>query len=91
MRRRIPHEIKDGVEIKYCKVCDQWYPLSEFNSKQASWDGKETKCKSCAQQKSAKFRQENPTYDKSYQQKNLEDLRNYKREYYKKKKLSTIS
>lgn len=87
MRRRIPHEIKDGVELKYCKSCDTWYPLSDFNAKQASWDGRETKCKACAQKKSAAFREENPNYDKDYQAKNLEELRAYKREYYQKKKL----
>ena len=68
MRRRIPHKTDDkGVELKYCKQCDQWFPLEHFNKKQASYDGLETKCKGCAQKKSAKFRQENPAYDKEYQ------------------------
>lgn len=91
MRKRIPHEIRDGIEVKYCKVCDKWFPLSEFNKKMASWDGLETKCKSCAQKKSAAFRADHPSYDKEYQSKNLDDLRAYKREYYQKKKLENTN
>lgn len=88
MRTRIPHKIENDIEEKYCKVCDSWHPITNFNSKRASWDALETKCKHCAQKKSAKFREQNPAYDKEYQSKNLEDLKTYKREYYQKKKLA---
>jgi len=72
MRRRIPHKMDEkGEETKYCKVCDKWFSLSCFNKKMASWDGLETKCKECAQKKSSKFRQDNPSYDKEYQSKNM--------------------
>jgi hypothetical protein len=79
------------LEEKYCSQCENWYPLSEFNKKQASWDSYETKHKACAQKKSATFRQENPTYDKKYQEKNSEELKTYKKEYYKKKRLEFSS
>jgi len=87
MRRRIPHRTVDGEVQKYCKKCDNWFFLTEFNQKKVSYDGLETKCKKCAQKKSAAFRKDNPSYDKSYQEKNLERLRDYKKEYYNKKKL----
>lgn len=87
MRRRIPHRIEQGEEEKYCKSCESWYKLSAFNKKAASYDGLETKCKECAQTKSAKFRLSNPDYDKTYQSKHIERLRAYKREYYRSKKL----
>lgn len=96
MRKRIPHELRDGIEVKYCKSCDDvkdavcWYPLSEFNMKLASYDGLETKCKKCAQKKSAAFRQNNPEFDKNYQAKNSDKLKAYKREYYIKKKLEKV-
>jgi len=82
MRRRIPHRTISGIEQKYCKTCDQWHSLEKFNKKAASYDGLETKCKQCAQSKSAKFRKSHPNYDKQYQVQNNERLRAYKREYY---------
>jgi len=86
MRRRIPHRIVHGIEQKYCKTCDNWFKLEDFNKKVASFDGRETKCKNCAQKKSAKFRQKNPEYDKMYQSKHNERLQAYKRSYYQRKK-----
>lgn len=91
MRRSIPHTVIDGVDHKYCKPCDQFYPLGEFNKKAASKDGYETKCKKCAKAKSAKFRQDKPNFDKEYQQKNLEKLKEYKRAYYLRKKMEKLS
>jgi len=87
MRSRIPHRIIDGEEQKYCKKCDSWFFLTEFNTKNSSWDKCETKCKKCAQKKSSEFRQNHPNYDKGYQKKNIERLKDYKKEYYNKKKL----
>lgn len=66
MGKKILHKIKDGVEYKYCKICDQWHFLYNFNKKSASWDNLETKCKTCAQNKSTTFKQNNPTYNKDY-------------------------
>lgn len=86
MRKRVPHNTIDGIECKYCKSCDSWHNLDQFNKKAASYDGLETKCKKCAQLKSAKFRLDNPAYDKDYQQKNSEILKQYKKDYYIKKK-----
>jgi hypothetical protein len=91
MRKRIPHDyIKDEngnlIEVKYCKPCDKWKQLDEFNSKQSSYDGKETQCKECTRKKSAKFRDKNKDYDREYQQKNFPKLKEYKRQYYLKKK-----
>jgi len=89
VRKRILHRIEQGVEEKYCKICDSWHKLSIFNTKAASWDSLETKCKDCAQKKSSKFRLNNPDYDKRYQSKNIERLRAYKRDYYRNKKLES--
>jgi len=86
MRKRIPHKIIDGAEAKYCKPCDIWHGLSEFNKKKASYDGLETKCKACAKKKSERFRRENPSYDREYQVKNADRLKIYKRDYYQKKR-----
>jgi len=86
MRRRIPHRIEQGLEQKYCKKCDDWHTLNSFNKKAVSYDGLETKCKQCAQTKSAKFRQSHPDYDKQYQVKHSERLRAYKRLYYRRQK-----
>jgi len=86
MRQRIPHRIESHIEQKYCKKCDDWHVLNSFNKKSVSYDGLETKCKQCAQKKSAKFRQTHPDYDKQYQVKHNERLRAYKRDYYRKKR-----
>jgi len=87
LRRRIPHRKENGIDQKYCKSCDDWHKLDGFNRKSASFDGLETKCKACAQKKSSKFREKHPAYDKDYQMKNSDKLKEYKKEYYRKKKL----
>lgn len=89
MRRRIPRRIEQGIEQKYCKSCDKWHNLEEFNRKVASFDHLETKCKQCARKKSAQFRSDHPSYDKDYQDKHTTRLQAYKREYYRKKKLES--
>lgn len=89
MRKRLPHKFIDDVEHKFCAHCNdgegEWHPLVNFNKKKASYDGLETKCKGCTKKKSKKYRQENPDYDREYQEKNKEALRAYKREYYRRK------
>jgi len=83
MRRRIPHHIdEDGNHFKYCKDCDQFIPVDNFNTKNSSWDSLETICKDCKMKKSAKFRKENPNYDRKYQEKNKDKLKIYKKYYY---------
>jgi hypothetical protein len=90
MKKRIPHMIDDnGKEFKYCKICNQFISIGEFNFKNASWDGLETCCKGCKQKKSYQFRVKNPGYDKEYQEENKEKLKTYKKEYYIKKKQIT--
>lgn len=91
MRKRTPHRINEqtNVEEKFCPKCNVWNELQSFNKKTVSWDGLETKCINCARLKSAKFRQENPQFDKDYQNKNRDKLREYKRQYYHAKKAET--
>lgn len=86
MRKRIPHRFiridGENIEQKWCKKCETWKSLEEFNNKKASYDGKETQCKECTRMKSKDFRQKNPNYDKEYQKKHYEKLKKYKRNYY---------
>ena len=85
MKRRIPHHIdENGNHYKYCKDCDQFIVIGNFNTKNASWDKLETICKDCKIKKSAKFRKDNPSYDKKYQDTNKEKLKEYKKYYYQK-------
>jgi len=90
MRKRIAHRIENGIEQKYCKPCNTWCNLENFNKKRASSDNLETKCRDCAKKKSKKFRNENPSYDREYQVKNAERLKAYKRNYYQKKKVEAL-
>ena len=50
---RIEHQIINNIEHKYCGTCSppQWKPLDQFGTRQASWDGKVSYCKSCKKKK----------------------------------------
>lgn len=42
-----PHIMIKGIEYKHCSFCNTWYPISNFWSYGAHWDGLQCHCKSC--------------------------------------------
>lgn len=70
MGNKVEHKIENGIELKYCSLCDRWLPLSEFYNDCSRWDGLNNKCKSCVKQKNKKSRElhleERRAHDRQY-------------------------
>jgi len=47
MAKRKEHIFKDGVELKHCGGCNNELELTQFSNLKRSWDGLNSRCKSC--------------------------------------------
>ncbi len=47
-KRRIQHQIIDGIEKKLCGRCKEWKALDQFHSNKSMWDGLRNQCKACS-------------------------------------------
>ena len=47
-KTRVPHKMLNGIEHKYCRLCDEFLILSDFTKNNASWDKKGTYCRDCS-------------------------------------------
>ena len=54
-RRKVKHEIVNGVEMKRCRVCGKLLPLSEFYKDRHHSDGLQHICKACALKESKEY------------------------------------
>jgi len=54
---RIEHQFFYGNKYKTCSCCNEWLPLDQFGTRQASWDGKEPCCKPCRKEKEKQRRE----------------------------------
>jgi hypothetical protein len=48
VKSRVEHKMIDGVESKWCSVCNDWKPLGDFNSSSMAWDNLAGLCRGCA-------------------------------------------
>lgn len=70
-RKKKRLEIRNGVEGKVCKLCNNWKPSSEFNKEKHGVGGLQRKCREC---QSVSF--------KEYYEQNIDELRVKKLEYH---------
>jgi hypothetical protein len=47
-KQRVSHEVRNGLEHKWCSRCKEWKPLAAFNSCFNAWDKLNGQCRECA-------------------------------------------
>ena len=71
------------LELHDCRSCHALLPKEAFNpSRLRKYD---YICKKCQNELNAKWRIKNPEYKREYQQAHAEEIRNYNKEFYRKK------
>lgn len=57
------HKITNGIELKLCNTCEEWFPMTEefyYKNKSSKIDGFNPYCKECTKKKSSKWQKDNP-------------------------------
>lgn len=72
-RPAIQHQIKNGVEVKYCPKCDDWKSLNLFFKSKNRWDGLAGICSFCHSSGHMKWRKAHEDQWKAYMQHYLKD------------------
>lgn len=81
MKKKIEHQIINGVEHKWCNACKQWKPLENFSKDSSKWDGLQRRCKECDKQYYANKREEKLLYQKNYANNHKEEKSVYDKQY----------
>lgn len=85
MKKKIEHQIINGVEGKVCAKCGEWKSLDSFRKDSKNSDGLRSNCKKCDCRSTAKYysnhREERLQYNKKYMEDNREDRLEYMKQY----------
>lgn len=71
LRYNETHKIIDGVDYKFCKSCNEWFPSesSFYKNKTNKTDGLSTYCRECIKTRNSKWSKENRDLVKEYHNK----------------------
>jgi len=74
--KRREHKFIDGIEYKYCPLCETWKVLDDYQHNRTKLDGFQSLCKKCKGEINARYRRENidkvRASDKRYREDNHE-------------------
>lgn len=79
--KKIDHKFENGIEVKFCRQCSLWFPLSSFNKETSKWDNLSSVCSSCNITNYHRWKKDNPNYDIDYYRENTEERLEYSKKW----------